>query len=162
MWIQVQDSERGKSRGTLPSSQHFEGYRGVLELRDGTKKSWQASLTHTGLHTHTRWLVHSWSTFGARMNHMQHGHTRLITARTWGSHHFPPCSIFCTSPRGPHPNGFSLPGLPSGSPEIAPLRLPRLWSPITLWANLRLTCGLQQSCSSCRELSKGMSHVVYS
>jgi len=25
-----------------------------------------------------------------------------------------------TSPRGPHLNGFSLPGLPCGSPEIAP------------------------------------------
>jgi len=24
-WVQVQDSERGRNRGTLPSSQHFEG-----------------------------------------------------------------------------------------------------------------------------------------
>jgi hypothetical protein len=29
----------GGTRGTLPSSQHFEGLRGVLELRDGTRKS---------------------------------------------------------------------------------------------------------------------------
>ncbi len=36
-----------------------------------------------------------------------------------GSHHHPPYSILCASPRGPHPNGFSLPRLPRGSPEIA-------------------------------------------
>jgi len=40
-----------------------------------------------------------------------------------GSHHLPPYSILYTSPRGPHPNGFSLPGLPSGSPEIAKIAL---------------------------------------
>ncbi len=39
-----------------------------------------------------------------------------------GSHHLPPYSILCTSPWGPHPNGFSLSGLPSGSLEIAPTR----------------------------------------
>jgi len=37
-----------------------------------------------------------------------------------GSHHLPPYSIFCGWPRRLHPNAFSLPGLPSGSPEIAP------------------------------------------
>ncbi len=36
-----------------------------------------------------------------------------------GSHHLPPYSILCTSPRGLHPNGFSLPGLPRGSFKIA-------------------------------------------
>jgi hypothetical protein len=57
----------------------------VLELQDGTRKSWQASLIHTGMHaTHTRWLVHSWSTFSAKMSHGQHEHIRLTTAQTWG------------------------------------------------------------------------------
>jgi hypothetical protein len=57
----------------------------VLKLQDGTRKSWQASLTHTGMHaTHTRWLVHSWNTFSARMSHGQHEHIRLTTAQTWG------------------------------------------------------------------------------
>jgi hypothetical protein len=37
-----------------------------------------------------------------------------------GSHHLPPYSILWGWPRSLHPNGFSLPGLPSGSPEIAP------------------------------------------
>jgi hypothetical protein len=36
-----------------------------------------------------------------------------------GSDHLSPYIILYTSPWGPHPNGFSLPGLLSGSPEIA-------------------------------------------
>jgi hypothetical protein len=44
----------------------------MLELWDGTRKNWQASITHVNLHkTNTKWLVHSWNTFGARMNHKQ-------------------------------------------------------------------------------------------
>ncbi len=46
MWVQMKDNRRRKSQDVLPSSQHFEGLRGVLELWDGTKKNWQAySLT---------------------------------------------------------------------------------------------------------------------
>jgi hypothetical protein len=70
------------------------GERGVLETPGMTRKSWQALITHTGLHTtHTKWLVQSWSTLGARTSHGQHGHTRLTTARTWGK---PPPSPFRT------------------------------------------------------------------
>jgi hypothetical protein len=112
-----------------------------------------------GLHTtHTKWLVHSWSTFGARTSHGQHGHTRLTTARTWGSYHLPPYSILWTSPRGPHPNGFSIPGVPKSRQP----GLPGLWSPITLRADLGSKCGLKLSCSSRREISNGMWHVVCS
>jgi hypothetical protein len=39
-----------------------------------------------------------------------------------GSRHLPPYSIFCTSPWGLYPNGFSLLGFPSGSLEIVPAR----------------------------------------
>ncbi len=46
-----------------------------------------------------------------------------------GSHHLPPYSILWTSPRGPHPNGFSLPGLPRGSPEIPPMGTPETLEP---------------------------------
>jgi hypothetical protein len=74
-----------------------------------------------------------------------------------GSHHLPPYSILYDSPRDPHPNGFSLPGVPNSRPS----GLSGLWSPITLRADLGLKCGLKQSCSSRRELSKGMSHVVW-
>jgi hypothetical protein len=49
-----------------------------------------------------------------------------------GSHHLPPYSILCDSPRDPHPNGFSfpgLPGLPRGSPEIPPCGTPGTLKP---------------------------------
>jgi hypothetical protein len=39
--------------------------------------------------------------------------------------------------------------------------LPGLWSPITLRADLRLQCSLKKSCRSRRDLSNGMSHVLY-
>jgi hypothetical protein len=38
--------------------------------------------------------------------------------------------------------------------------LPRLWSPITLRTDLKSRCGLKQSCSFHRELSKGMLHAL--
>jgi len=70
--------------------------------------------------------------------------------RLGGSHHLPPYSILCTSPRGPHPNGFSFPGLPNGSLEIAPTGTLATLEPHTF----------ARSCSSRQELSNGMSHVV--
>jgi len=130
-----------------------------LEFWDGTRKSWQALVTHTGLHTtHTKWLVQSWSTLGARTSHGQHVHTRLTTARTWGSHHLPPYSIFCDSPRNPHPNGYFSRDSRVGVPKSRQMVLSGLWSPITLWADLGLRCGLKQSCSSHRELSNAVLH----
>jgi hypothetical protein len=76
-------------------------------------------LTHShGLHTtHTKWLVHRRAT----------GNTDTQDSPRpglGGSHHLPPYSILCASPRGLHPNGFSLPGLPRGSPEIPPTGAP--------------------------------------
>ncbi len=46
-----------------------------------------------------------------------------------GSHHLPPYSILWTSPWGPHPNGFSFPGLLRGSPKIAPTQTPTTLEP---------------------------------
>ncbi len=82
--------------------------------------------------------------------------------RLGGSHHLPPYSILYASPRGVHPNGFSLPGLPHGSPEILPTGTPGTLKPHNLRADLGSKCGLKQSCSSRWELSNGMWHVVYS
>jgi len=76
--------------------------------------------------------VHSWSTLGARTSHGQHGHTRLTTVRTWGKpppSHLPPYNILYGWPWRLHPNGFSLWGLPSGSPEIAPNGTPATLEP---------------------------------
>jgi hypothetical protein len=49
-----------------------------------------------------------------------------------GSHHLPPYSILCTSPWGPHPNGFWSLANASGSPEIASARTPATLEPHNL------------------------------
>jgi len=77
-----------------------------------------------------------------------------------GSHHLPLYSILCTSPRGPHPNGFLSWDSQVGVSKLPRLKLPRLWGAITLRADLGLRWGLKQSCSLCRELSNGMSHDI--
>jgi len=47
-----------------------------------------------------------------------------------------------------------------GVPKSRQLGLLWLWSPITLRADIRSRCSLKQSCSSCRELSNDMPHIV--
>jgi hypothetical protein len=122
--------------------------------------------THTGLHTtHTKWLVLSWSTFGARTATSNTDTQDSPRPGLGGSHHLPPYSILCTTFRGLHPNGsFSRDSRDSrpGVSKSRPAGLPGLWSPITLLANLGSKCGLKQSCSSRRELFNIMSHVVCS
>jgi hypothetical protein len=75
-----------------------------------------------------------------------------------GSHHLPPYSIFCSSPRRLHPNGYFSRDSRAGIPKSRQMGLPQLWSPITLRADLGSRCGLKQSCSSRRELSNAVSH----
>jgi hypothetical protein len=79
-----------------------------------------------------------------------------------GSHHLPPYSILCDSPRSPHPNDYFSQDSRAGVPKSRQMGLPGLWSPITLQANLGSRCGLKQSCRSHRDLSNGMSHVLCS
>jgi hypothetical protein len=99
-------------------------------------------------------------------SHEQHEHTQdSPRPGLGGSHHLPPYSILCTTFRGLHPNGsFSRDSRDSrlGVPKSRPAGLLRLWSPITLRADLGSKCGMKQSCSSRRELSNGMSHVACS
>ncbi len=65
------------------------------------------------------------------------------------SHHLPPYSILWTSPRGPHPNGFSLPGLLRGSLEIMPNGTPATLEPHNFaskpWIEVRFEVKLQLS-----------------
>ncbi len=75
-----------------------------------------------------------------------------------GSHHLPPYSILCDSPRSPHPNGYFSRDSRVRVPKSRQMGLPRLRSPITLRANLRSQCSLKQSCSSRWELSNAVSH----
>ncbi len=85
--------------------------------------------------------------------------------RLGGSHHLPPYSILYTSPRSPHPNGFSLSGLLRGSPKIAPTGTPTTLEPhnfasrprIEVWyeAKLQLSSRVfQQYVARCLQLSK--------
>jgi hypothetical protein len=150
------------ARSRLPALEG--GKRGVLEVPGKTRKSGQALLTHTGLHTtHTKWLVLSWSTFGAGTTMGNTDTQDSPRPGLGGSHHLPPYSIFCDAPRRLHPNdSFSRDSRDSrpGVLKSRPAGLSGLWSPITLRADLGSKCGLKQSYSSRRELSKGMSHVV--
>ncbi len=82
-----------------------------------------------GLHTtHTRWLVHSWSTLGIRMSHGQHGHTRFTMARTWGKVDLGeattfPLIVYSVAGHGAYIQMVFL------HPEIAPTRTPATLEP---------------------------------
>ncbi len=80
--------------------------------------------------TNTRWLVHSWSTFGARTSHKQLGFTRLTMAQTWGKP--PPSPLQCTLClfTGATSKWLFVLRLPSGSPEIL-----KFGTPMTLGAH---------------------------
>jgi hypothetical protein len=75
-----------------------------------------------------------------------------------GSHHLPPYIILCSSPRGPHPNGFLSQDSQVGVPKFQQLGFPQLWGRITSFANLRLQWGLNQSYNPRWELFNGVSH----
>jgi hypothetical protein len=77
-----------------------------------------------------------------------------------GSQHLPPYRILCTSPRGPHPNGFLSQDSKVGVPKLLKLGLLQLWSPIILRTDLESRCDLKQSCSPRRKLSNSMSHAI--
>ncbi len=77
-----------------------------------------------------------------------------------GSHHLPPYSILCASPRGPHPNGFLSRDSQVGVLKFPQLGLPQLWGRITSFADLQSWWGIKKSCSSSQDLSNGMSYVA--
>jgi hypothetical protein len=63
--------------------------------------------------------MHSWSTFGARMNHEQKTDTQDSSRpELGGSQNLPPYSIFCVYPRGLHPNVILSQDSQVGSPKI--------------------------------------------
>ncbi len=80
--------------------------------------------------------------------------------RLGGSHHLPPYSILCTSPRGPHPNGFLSQGSQVRVPKLPKLGLLWLWGAIILRVDLRWRWGLKRSCNPCQKLFNGMSHAI--
>ncbi len=75
-----------------------------------------------------------------------------------GGHHLPPYSIFCVTPREPHPNGTFSRDSQGGVPKLSRVGLPGLWALISPGSNLWLEWGLNQSCSSLRELFNALLH----
>jgi len=75
-----------------------------------------------------------------------------------GSHHLPPYSILCVTPREPHPNGTFSRDSQGGVPKLSRLLFLGLWTLISPGSDLRLEWGLNQSCSSPEDLSNSMSH----
>jgi hypothetical protein len=78
-----------------------------------------------------------------------------------GSHHLPPYSILCASPRHLHPNGFLSWNSQGGVPKLSRFGLPPLCGVITFCSDLRLGWGLKKTCSSHWDFSNGMSHSTY-
>jgi hypothetical protein len=81
--------------------------------------------------------------------------------RFGGSHHLPPYSILCSSPRDLHPNGSFSRDSQSGVLKLSQFGFSGLWTLITPCPKLELGRGLNQSCSSPRELSNDLSHFTY-
>jgi hypothetical protein len=79
-------------------------------------------------------------------------------ARTRGSHHLPPYSILCVSPRHLHPNGTFSRHSQSGVSKLSQFGLPGLWVFITSRSDLWLGWGLKQTCSSPQKLSNCVLH----
>ncbi len=78
-----------------------------------------------------------------------------------GSHHLPPYSILCVTPWEPHSNGTFSRDFQGEVPKLSRVELPGLWTLISLGSDLRLDWGLNQICSSPRELSNAPSHSFY-
>jgi hypothetical protein len=77
--------------------------------------------------------------------------------RLRGSHHLPPYSILCVTPWEPHLNGIFSRDSQGGVPKLSRVELPGLWTLISPGSDLQLEWGLNQSCSSPRELSNSLS-----
>jgi hypothetical protein len=75
-----------------------------------------------------------------------------------GSHHLPPYSMLCVTPRRLHSNGFLSRDSQSGVPKLFRFGLPGLWTVIASHPNLWSGRGLNQCCSSRRELFNTVLH----
>jgi hypothetical protein len=81
--------------------------------------------------------------------------------RLEGSHHLPPYSIICNSPRRLHSNGTFSRDSQGGVPKLSRFGLSGLWASITSCSDLRLGWVLKQSCSSLWEISNALLHSSY-
>ncbi len=143
----------------LPDSQHFEGQKGVLELRDGTRKNDKHLITHSDLHKPNNKLVsaqlkHFWCQDEPQANLDSQDSPR---PELGGSHHL----TLCLSTK-PTSKWLFVPGLPSGSLEIAKIRTLATLDPHNFVCRppimMRFEAKLQPSL---RAFFKGMFHATY-
>ncbi len=78
-----------------------------------------------------------------------------------GSHHLPPYNIVCSSLSHLYPNDSFSRDSQSGVSKLSRFGLLGIWTLITPCLKLGSRRGLNQSCSSCRELSNSVSHFTY-
>ncbi len=87
----------------------------------------QLNYSHGPAQAKQRWLMHSWSTFGAWMNTGKHGFTRLTTTHTWGKPSPSPLQYTLCLATGPAPKCHFVLRFASESPKI-----PKIGIPVTL------------------------------
>ncbi len=135
----------------------------MLELQDGTRKNdKQSTFTQTCTDQTTSWLVHSWSTFGARTSHRWNTNSQDPPRfGLGGSHHLPPYSILCAWPQDQHSNVILSQDSQVGVSKFPKLKLLWLWRPITLCAYLQLKWGLRKSYNTRWEFSNDMWHTTF-
>jgi hypothetical protein len=108
----------------------------------------------------TSWLELILHLFGVGTSHGQLGFIWLPRPGLGGSHHLPPYSIICDFPPHLHPNGSFSRDSQSGVSKLSQFWLPGLQTFITSRLKLGSGRGLNQSCSSRRELSNSVSHFT--
>jgi hypothetical protein len=144
--------------GTLPTFSTRRGRGGVLSLRDQTRTRTSYSLTCFLHKTNHEWVNSPPGThlvLGQATGNMTSLDSPLPGLR--GSHHLPPYSILCVTPRRLHPNGFLSQDSQSGVPKLSRFGLPGLWTVIASCLDLRSGRGLNQCCSSRRDLFNAIS-----
>ncbi len=116
------------------------GQRGVLELRDGTKKidkhfTYSHGLAQTKQQIDQCVIValqcmdKAWANIGSQDS---------SRPRLGGSHHLPPYSTLYAWPQDQHPNVILSQDSQVGVPKFPQLGLLQLWRPITLRVDLQL------------------------
>ncbi len=103
----------------FPGSQHYKGVEGCARAPGWDQKELTSfNYSHRLAQNQHKMVVHSWNIFGVKTNHRQLGHTRLITARTWGKP--PPSPLYYTLQffMVATSKWLFVLGLPNGSPEI--------------------------------------------
>ncbi len=110
--------------------------------------------------------MHCWSIFNARTNHEQIQTHKIHHGLDLGEAITFPLIVYSMPLHEAHIQMAFCSGTPTtlgsqmGVSKLSKLRLPQLWGPITLCANLQLRWGLKQSYCPCWELSNNMLHVT--